>query len=68
MKAKVGDMIVIKGHRVGEPDREGEVLEVHGDDGAPPWVVRWDDGPGEHTFFPGPDAEVVHLGEKRAKG
>ena len=43
MKAKVGDRLVIKGHHVGEPDRDAEILEVHGEDGAPPFLVRWDD-------------------------
>ncbi len=34
MKAKVGDRIVIRGHRVGEHERDCEVLEVRGDRGA----------------------------------
>ena len=33
MQASTGDRIVIKGHRVGEPDRQCEVLEVRGPDG-----------------------------------
>ena len=41
MRASVGDRLVIKGHHVGEPDRDAEVLEVHGQDGTPPYVVRW---------------------------
>jgi hypothetical protein len=61
MQAAVGDRIVIKGHRVGEPERDGEVLEVHGDDGAPPYVVRWEDDGHEVLFFPGSDATVEHL-------
>lgn len=60
MRASVGDRIVIKGHRVGEPDRDCEVLEVHGADGGPPFVVRWDDSGQEALFFPGNDAHVVH--------
>ena len=47
MRASVGDRIIIKGHHVGEPDRDCEVLEVHGADGEPPWFVRWDDGQSE---------------------
>ena len=35
MKANEGDRMIIKGHRVGEPDRDAEILEVHGEDGAP---------------------------------
>jgi hypothetical protein len=30
MQAEVGDRIIIKGHHVGDPDRDCEVLEVHG--------------------------------------
>jgi len=59
MKAKVGDRIVIKGHRVGEPIRDCQVLEVHGPDGGAPYLVRWDDSGHEALFFPGSDAEVV---------
>lgn len=40
MKAQVGDRIVVKGHRVGDPDRDCEVLEVRGEDGGPPYVVQ----------------------------
>ena len=58
MQASVGDRIVIMGHRVGEPDRDCEVLEVHGPDGGPPYVVRWGDNGHETLFFPGPDASV----------
>ncbi len=61
MRAKLGDRIVIKGHRVGEHDRDGEILEVHGTDGEPPYLVRWDDDGHEGLFFPGSDAQVEHL-------
>jgi hypothetical protein len=60
MQATVGDRIVIKGHHVGEPDRDGEILEVHGAGGGPPFLVRWEDGR-EGLFFPGPDAVVEHF-------
>jgi hypothetical protein len=61
MKARVGDRIVIKGHRVGEPIRDCEVLEVRDPDGAPPYVVRWGDTGHESLFFPGSDATVEHV-------
>jgi hypothetical protein len=68
MRASVGDRLVIKGHNVGAPDKDGEVLEVHGEDGAPPWLIRWSDDGHEGLFFPGPDAEVEHFrhGGRRA--
>jgi hypothetical protein len=58
MQAKPGDRIVIKAHHIGEPDRDCEVLEVHGADGGPPYVVRWGDTGHETLFFPGSDAVV----------
>lgn len=61
MRATRGDRIVIKGHRVGEHDRDCEVLEVHGPDGGPPYVVRWGDTGHEALFFPGSDASVQHF-------
>ena len=61
MRASVGDRIVIKGHHVGEPDRDAEILEVHGKQGAPPYVVRWSDDGHQGLFFPGPDATVQHF-------
>lgn len=64
MRAGVGDRIVIKGHHIGEPERDCEVLEVHGEDGGPPYLVRWDDTGQEGLFFPGPDASVSPYLEK----
>jgi hypothetical protein len=58
MQAKVGDRIVIKGHHIGEPDRDCQVIEVHGADGEPPFLVRWEDGDHDTLFFPGSDATV----------
>ena len=62
MRASVGDRLVIKGHVVGEPGRDAEILEVRGAGGTPPFVVRWSDSGHETLFFPGPDAEVQHFG------
>jgi hypothetical protein len=61
MKAQVGDMLVVTSHHVGEPDRTGEVLEVRGPDGGPPYLVRWDDSGEEGLVFPGSDARVKHV-------
>jgi hypothetical protein len=59
MRAAIGDRIVIKGHRVGEPDRDCEVLEVRGAEG--PFLVRWGDTGHESLFFPGSDASLQHF-------
>jgi len=61
MQASVGDRIVVKGHHIGEPDRDGQVLEVHGADGGPPYLVKWEDSGHEALFFPGPDTVVQHF-------
>ena len=58
MKAQVGDQLVVESRSDSQHRRQGEVLEVRGDDGAPPYVVRWEDGH-EALMFPGPDAHVV---------
>lgn len=61
MQAKVGDRLVVKGHHVGDPDRDGEIIEVRGKDGGPPYVVRWEDTGHETLFFPGTDVVVEHF-------
>lgn len=58
VQASVGDQLVIESRRVDAPRKIGEVLEVHGDDGAPPYVVRWADGH-EGLMFPGADAHIM---------
>jgi hypothetical protein len=61
MQASVGDRIIIRGHHIGEPDRDCEVLEVRGTDGTPPFRVRWEDTGHEALLYPGPDAMVQHF-------
>ena len=60
MQATVGDQIVIKSTHVDEHVRDGEILEVRGADGAPPFLVRWSDSGHEALVYPGPDAEIRH--------
>ena len=61
MRAAVGDKIVVRGQHVGDHGRDALILAVEGDDGAPPYLVRWDEDSHESLFFPGPDALVAHL-------
>ena len=58
MRAQVGDRMVVEGRTDTNARRGGEVIEVRGEDGTPPYVVRWDDGH-EGLVFPGPDAHIV---------
>ncbi len=60
MDANVGDRIVVRGHRTGQPVRACLVLEVRGSGGGAPYLVRWDDSGHETLFFPGSDATVEH--------
>lgn len=59
MQAKVGETLIIRSHHVGEPDRSAEILEVRGEAGAAPFLVRFEDGH-EGLVFPGPDAVIHH--------
>jgi hypothetical protein len=61
MKATVGDRLVIRGHHQGEPPRDAEVIEILGEDGGPPFRVRWSDDGHESLLFPGSDASVEHV-------
>ena len=60
MQAAVGDKIVVRGHHTGQPVREAVILAVEGENGAPPYRVRWSDDGHEGLFFPGSDALVEH--------
>ena len=62
MKAAPGDRLVVNATHVDGAIRDGEVLEVRGPDGGPPYRVRWSDGH-EALVFPGPDATVHHRPE-----
>ena len=57
MRASKGDHLVVEGKAVGNARREGEVVEVLGADGTPPYVVRWEDHH-EGLTYPGPDAHI----------
>jgi hypothetical protein len=38
-------------------------VEARGPNGAPPFVVRWDDAGHDVLFFPGTDTVIEHLSE-----
>jgi Domain of unknown function (DUF1918) len=66
MQAAVGDRLHVHANIVGHPGRAGEIVEVRGAGGEPPYLVRFDDG---HTalVFPGPDAIIEHPRRKARK-
>ncbi|MGH3433093.1 MAG: DUF1918 domain-containing protein [Thermocrispum sp.] len=57
MHATTGDRILVHGRTVGATEQHAEIIEVRGPDGAPPYLVRFDDGH-ETLMYPGPDSEV----------
>ena len=59
MNVKVGDRIVVESEAVGQPTREGEVLEILEGSSGPRYRVRWADGH-ESVFTPsGGSATVI---------
>jgi hypothetical protein len=65
VKAKIGDWLVIKSAKIGQPDLRGFITAVRSPDGEPPYRVRWLATGDEATVFPGPDAIVVTAGEQK---
>ncbi|HEX2746239.1 MAG TPA: DUF1918 domain-containing protein [Streptosporangiaceae bacterium] len=65
MRAQVGDQLTVKGRHQGDEDRHGEIIEVDGVAGAPPYVVHWRDGH-DSVFFPSSDTEIQHYTAERA--
>jgi len=55
MKAEVGDQLVGQGFRPGQCEIVGVVVEVQGEDGGPPFVIRWYENDSESTISPDPE-------------
>lgn len=65
-RVRIGDVVVVTGHRVGEVERKGEILEVLGTAEKHHFRVRWDDGH-ESVFYPGGDAIIRPARRRTAK-
>ena len=61
MHASAGGRIIVHSSHSDEPNRSGEVAEVCGSEGAPPYVVRWSETGHEGLFSPGPDTVIHHI-------
>lgn len=59
MQAEIGDELVVHSRHVGDHERHGVIRKV-GADGAPPYIVDWDDGK-QAVFFPSADSTVTHV-------
>jgi hypothetical protein len=66
VRGHLGDKLVISGHQVGEPKRVGQIMEVRGEDGGPPYRVKWDDDGHTTLLFPGPDCSIEPIGDHPA--
>lgn len=58
MTSKTHDRIVVESQKVGQPAREGEILETIQASYGTRYRVAWDDGH-ESTFRPGGSARIV---------
>lgn len=59
MRATAGDQITISSRQADARTRAGQIVEVLGVDGGPPYVVHWADGGHSGLLFPGPDARIT---------
>lgn len=59
MYAKIGDWLVVQSHSDDQHVQRAQIIEVHGADGTPPYLIRWLDDDREVLTFPGPDAQVL---------
>jgi hypothetical protein len=57
MQATVGDRLHVHSRTVGSADKVAEIIEVRGDNGGPPYLVRFEDGR-EALIYPGPDSVI----------
>jgi hypothetical protein len=51
MQAGVGDKLTVTGHGPGDEERQGEIIEIQGENGSPPYLVRWQDGTESVVFL-----------------
>jgi hypothetical protein len=63
MRAQPGDWLLVEGRTDQLRSRRGEIREVHGSDGQPPYLVKWLEDGHEGLVFPGPDAQVLSAAE-----
>jgi hypothetical protein len=66
MTATIHDRIVVESERVGQPAREGEILEVIEASYGTRYRVAWDDGH-ESTFRPAVGSATILPAAKRSK-
>jgi Domain of unknown function (DUF1918) len=69
LRAEVGDTLVIDSGGMAGLPRIGTIIAVTGQDGSPPYMVRWLAGEYESRILPGAGARVEkHLPAPRCSG
>lgn len=58
MRAEPGDTLVIDGAGMAGLPLLGLIVAVYGQDGAPPYLVRWTAGDYESRVYPGAGARI----------
>ena len=66
MTAKVGDRIVVESETVGQPIREGEILEILEGEVGVRYRVRWEDG--HETIFTPSGGSARFVSAQPSKG
>jgi hypothetical protein len=67
MVGKVGDRIVVTSDRVGQPAREGQILEVIAHESGTEYRVRWDDGHESGIRPHGGTARIIEQAKPKSK-
>jgi hypothetical protein len=67
MTAKAGDRIVVESEHVGQPTREGEIVEIIEGALGVRYRVRWEDGHGSVFSPSGGSARIIHKPARRGK-
>lgn len=62
VRPAVGDILIIDGAGMAGLPLLGTIVGVSGDDGAPPYLVRWTGGDYESRVVPGPRARIKKHG------
>jgi len=67
MAAKAGDRIVVESEHVGQPTREGEIVEIIEGTLGVRYRVKWEDGHGSMFSPSGGSARIIHKAARKGK-
>jgi hypothetical protein len=59
MKAAPGDRIILRSRFLVRPIRDGEIIEVRGRSGEPPYLILWSDDDRPALCVPGSNAHIM---------